>query len=173
MPRDAAVILTLGFDSDSFARLEPLRQRYFPPERNFIPAHLTLFQQLPDSHLPRLLADLGREARATPPLPFTATGILDFGGGAAVELDHPPAKALHARLRAAWRDVLTASDDRARKLHVTVQNKVDRETARATQAALRAGFRPWRGVADRLLLWHYRGGPWEPAGKFPLSGEPR
>ncbi|PZX19929.1 2'-5' RNA ligase superfamily protein [Palleronia aestuarii] len=166
-----ALILTFGFDSASFARLEALRQRYFPPARNFIPAHLTLFQQLPEHAMDDLLATLARTAKATAPLPFTATGILDFGGGAAIALDAPGAGRLQGDLRTAWEDVITASDDRARKLHVTVQNKVDRETAKATQATLRAGFAPWDGVLDRLILWHYRGGPWERIATCPLRGE--
>lgn len=165
------LILTLGFDSASFARLEPLRQRHFPPYRNFIPVHVTLFQQLPAGRLPDLLATLAREAAATPPLPFAVTGLLDLGGGAALALDCPPAGALHNRLRDAWRGILTASDDRARKLHVTLQNKATRDAARATLAALCADFTPWRGLFDRLILWHYRGGPWERAATLPLSGE--
>lgn len=168
-----ALILTLGFDSGSFARLAPLRERFFPTARNFIPVHVTLFQQLPSDQVNRLLGSLAQEARTTPALPFAATGILDFGGGAAVTLSCPPANDLQGRLRAAWSDLLTDSDDRSRKLHVTVQNKVGRDTARATQAALRAGFAPWEGMFDRLLLWHYRGGPWERAGTFPLTGDPR
>lgn len=166
-----ALILTLGLDAASFARLEPLRQRHFPSATNFIPVHVTLFQQLPAAELPRLLGDLARVGGDVAPLPFRATGILDFGGGAAVELDCPPAHDLQARLRRGWQDILTDSDDRGRKLHVTVQNKVDRDTARATQADLRAGFVPWAGVFDRLLLWHYRGGPWESAGEIPFMGD--
>ncbi len=164
------MILTLGFDSASFARLAPLRERHFPPARNFIPVHVTLFQQLPDSALVRITGDLARAAAETPALPFEATGIRDFGGGTAIDIACPPARDLQARLRQGWSDILSRSDDRARQLHVTVQNKVDRATARATQAELRAGFAPWRGLFDRLLLWHYRGGPWERAGDFPLNG---
>ena len=165
-----ALILTLGFDTDSFARLEPLRQRYLPRARNFIPVHVTLFQQLPDDALNRVIGTLAHAAMGEAPLPFCATGILDFGGGAAVNLDCAPARALQTRLRTAWSDILTSSDDRARKLHVTIQNKTDRETAQATQAVLRSNFTPWVGVFDSLLLWHYRGGPWERAGTFPFTG---
>ncbi len=166
-----AMILTFGFDEASFSRLEPLRERHFPTERNFIPVHVTLFQQLPDAEEARILGDLAAVARETPALPFDATGILDFGGGAAVDIACPAARDVQARLRRGWSDILTTSDDRGRRLHVTVQNKVDRDTAKATQAELRGGFSPWRGVFDRLLLWHYRGGPWERAGTFPLTGE--
>ena len=165
-----ALILTLGFDAESFTRLEPLRQRYFPPARNFIPVHVTLFQQLPDAALNRVIGSLAHAASGEAPLPFCATGILDFGGGSAVDLECAPARALQTRLRNSWSDILTDSDDRARKLHVTVQNKTDRDTAKVTQAALRSDFTRWEGVFDRLLLWHYRGGPWERAGTFPFTG---
>lgn len=166
------LILTLGFDSDSFARLEPLRQRHFPAGRNFIPVHVTLFQQLPEDGLDRILTTLAIEAAQVPPLPFQATGILNFGRGAAVDLSCDPARDLQTRLRRAWAPMLTQSDDRARRLHVTIQNKVDQATAQATQDTLRATFHPWEGLFDHLLLWHYRGGPWERAGTFPLTGAP-
>jgi hypothetical protein len=41
------LILTLKMDRESFSRFEGLRQAHFPPHRNFIPAHLTLFHHLP------------------------------------------------------------------------------------------------------------------------------
>ncbi|WOI56813.1 2'-5' RNA ligase family protein [Palleronia sp. LCG004] len=165
-----AMILTFGFDATSFARLEPLRQRHFPAARNFIPVHVTLFQQLPEGEEVRILTDLAAHA-GRGALPFTATGITDFGGGAAVDLDCAEGVALQESLRAGWRDILSDSDDRKRKLHVTVQNKVGRNEAKATQAALRAEFTPWEGTLDRLILWTYRGGPWERIATIPL-GEP-
>lgn len=165
-----ALILTLGFDAASFARFDALRRQHFPPERNFIPAHLTLFQQLPDATEPALARHLACTARHTPPLPFAAAGILDFGGGAAVDLDMPGYRPLLDRLRTAWRRHITPSDDRSRKPHVTVQNKVTRDRAVETQKLLRADFTAWSGAADRLLLWRYRGGPWDALGSWPLNG---
>ena len=165
------MILTFGFDPDSFARLAPLRERHFPPARNFIPVHVTLFQQLPTHEQPRILGDLATEAK-TASLPFAATGILDFAGGAAIDLECPEGVVLQQRLRRSWRDILSDSDDRKRKLHVTIQNKTDRDSAKRTQAALRAGFTPWRGFLDRLILWHYRGGPWERIATIALKGSP-
>jgi hypothetical protein len=49
---------------------------------------------------------------------------------------------------------------------VTVQNKVEPEVARALHAELTAAFRPETALAAGFGLWHYRGGPWEPAGEF-------
>jgi hypothetical protein len=42
-------ILTLQLDPTAQAHFEALRQQHFPPALNHIPAHLTLFHQLPDS----------------------------------------------------------------------------------------------------------------------------
>ena len=135
------MILTLGMDG---ARLRPGSTRsggrYFPPERNVIPAHLTLFQQLPASP-DALLLHLARVGAATAPLPFTVAGVMSFSNGAAYALDMPGFAALHRRLRSAWARHLTPADDRPRKAHVTVQNKVPRALAVATQAALRDGLR--------------------------------
>jgi len=43
---ETTYILTAEMDDDSFAWLAGLRRRHFPPERNFLPAHLTLFHRL-------------------------------------------------------------------------------------------------------------------------------
>lgn len=41
------LILALKLEQPAFERLDALRRAYFPPERNVIPAHLTLFHALP------------------------------------------------------------------------------------------------------------------------------
>ena len=57
---------------------------------------------------------------------------------------------------------LTAQDRQGWRAHVTVQNKVAPETARALHTDLQAAFVPFRFPAPGVLLWRYRGGPWEP-----------
>jgi hypothetical protein len=42
-----SLILTLKLDQTTFERANTLRQQYFPPERNVVPAHVILFHQLP------------------------------------------------------------------------------------------------------------------------------
>ena len=48
----APLILTLKLDQASFTRLDALRQAHFPPERNWLSAHLTLFHHLPGDQRP-------------------------------------------------------------------------------------------------------------------------
>jgi len=40
----------------------------------------------------------------------------------------------------------------------------------ATLARLEAGFAPFPMAGEGLLLWRYRGGPWERAGRFDFEG---
>jgi hypothetical protein len=41
------LILTLEMDTHSFEILDALRKKHFPPERNVLDAHITLFHKLP------------------------------------------------------------------------------------------------------------------------------
>lgn len=166
-----ALILTLGFDSRSFAWFEQARQAYFPPGRNFIPAHLTLFQQLPDAERGQIGGACAALARRTAPLPFTAARLLDFGGGTGVALEMPGYVPLLTALRERWEPMLARQDRQARRPHVTVQNKVPRSVALIDRERIAERFTPFEGVADRLLLWHYRGGPWEALARYDLEGD--
>lgn len=157
----APLILTLALDPALSRRLNAARERHFPAERNFIPAHLTLFHALPGERAGRILTDLRTETLRHPAGTATVTGLMNFGQGFAYRLDVPGLAAFHRRLQTLWRPWLTRQDARALRPHVTVQNKVDRDTARATLAAFRARFAPFGGTATGVTLWHYRGGPWE------------
>src|SRR5262245_10736097 len=47
-------ILTAELDADSFAWLDSLRRNHFSPERNLLPAHLTLFHRLSSAQMASL-----------------------------------------------------------------------------------------------------------------------
>jgi 2'-5' RNA ligase len=166
----APLILTLALDGAGFARLEAERQAHFPPGRNFIPAHLTLFHALPGEEAGAILARLAEAAQATPVLPLRVTGLRPLGRGVAYVVEAEGLARLRAGLAAAFAGWLTPQDRAGWRPHVTVQNKVAPEEARATLALLQARFAPWEARGEGLLLWHYRGGPWEAAGHFPFRG---
>ena len=73
MDQPAPLILTLQLDERSFAFFGAQRRRYFPLERNFIPAHLTLFHALPGEHLPSIEHDIA--AWTSRQQPFTLKQI--------------------------------------------------------------------------------------------------
>ena len=163
-----ALILTLRLDAPTFARLDAERRAHFPPGRNFIPAHLTLFHDLRDEA--EVAATLSAICARTPPLPLRVTGLRSLGRGVAYELEGQGLTRLRRGLAEGWQERLTPQDRHSWRPHVTVQNKVAPETARTLLAELQARFQPWDARGEGLLLWRYRGGPWEAAGEFPFTG---
>ena len=163
------LIMTALFDAQSFDRLDGLRRRHFPSALNRVPAHATLFHHLPGADLRRIVETARERCAATPPLAFVCAATRSLGRGVALDVDCPGLVALRAQLAAAWRDGLTAQDRQGYRPHVTVQNKASVEEARAVRGAL-DGLLPIQGRIEGLALWHYRGGPWEEAGRFNFSG---
>ncbi len=160
--------MTAVLDAQSARILESLRQRYFPAELNRVPAHLTLFHHLPGEDLRALSERIGELCGRHRALPFGITGTRFLGRGVAFEVTCPPLVALRNDLAAGWRDRLTAQDRQGYRPHVTVQNKVTPAEARITQQRL-LGRLPMEGECQGLRLWHYRGGPWEEAGRFDFA----
>ena len=166
----APLILTLRFDDAAFARLDSLRRAHFPAERNHIPAHLTLFHALPGEAMEEVLSGLRFACAATAPMALRFTGPRSLGRGVALEVASPELVALRRALAAGWSHMLTRQDAGGFRPHVTVQNKVSAEAAAALLAGMAAGFEPWEARGEGLLLWHYRGGPWEAAASIPFGG---
>ncbi|MFL1463293.1 2'-5' RNA ligase family protein [Roseococcus sp. DSY-14] len=151
------LIVSAEFAEPVQSALEALRRDHFPAHRNFIPAHCTLFHALPGEMEAEVLARLAlpedRRARIGPPR-FTGRGV-------ALAVEAPGLGALRAALAREWQPVLTPQDRQGWRPHVTVQNKVAPEVARALHAALLAGWAPLHTRVAALRLWRYRGGPWE------------
>ncbi len=164
-----ALILTLRLDAESFARLDGLRRAHFPPALNHLRAHVTLFHHLPGERRGEVQAAL-TAAADRPPFPLAFTGLRSLGRGVAYEIASPELGRLRADLAARFRAHLTAQDAQGFRPHVTVQNKADPADARALKAELEAGFAPWEGRAEGLLLHRYLGGPWRLEAELPFRG---
>ena len=164
-----ALILTVALDGASFAYLDDLRRRHFPPARNVVPAHLTLFHALPGEEA----AGIGRELRAIcgrqRPFTMRAPGLRSLGRGVAVAFASPDIVRIRQALAREWRDWLTPQDLATIAPHVTIQNKVPPEAARALLAELGATFRPFEATAEGLMLWRYLGGPWRREAGFRFA----
>jgi 2'-5' RNA ligase len=163
------LILTLGFEAAGFERLNGLRQAHFPEHLNHIPAHLTLFHHLPGDDLAGVSASVARAAGGNAPFAVTFPGLRSLGQGVALQVEAQPLTTLRGRIAADFADRLTAQDRQGFRPHVTIQNKVDPSVAAALHDRLTESFAPWTVVAEALLLWRYRGGPWEAAGRFAFS----
>ena len=155
------LIVTLELDGRSFSLLDGLRQRYFPPERNLVPAHVTLFHQLPGHEEPAISRALEDCCRAQQPFTLLASCLRKLGNGVAFELSSPTLVAIREKLAVQWRPWLQPQDRQPFRPHVTIQNKVTPADAQALHAQLAATFVPIAVEARGFLLWSYKGGPWE------------
>jgi 2'-5' RNA ligase len=173
MPEASApLILTLALDAGSQQFFNELRQQHFPPERNFLQAHLTLFHHLPGADYVRISQELATLAATEAPLLLAVTGLRFLGRGVAYSLENSRLQALHKQLQTLWLPTLTPQDQQKLNPHITVQNKVDPAVARALFQQLTTGFQPFEAVGTGLQLWAYRGGPWEALQAFPFAGFP-
>lgn len=169
----APLLLTLELAQPAQGVFQSLRERHFPPERNVIPAHVSMFHTLPGIERERI----GKRLRASPIEIFAVRveAPIPLGRGVAFRLLAPGLLSLRAELARDWAPWLTAQDRQGYRPHVTVQNKVTPEVARHTLARLQDGFTPFRTEGAALRLWRYLGGPWEALDTIPLvprDGDP-
>jgi 2'-5' RNA ligase len=165
----APLILTLALDPESQAHFNALRRAHFPPKRNYLDAHVTLFHHLPGSEEAAITARL-REVTATyVPFSLRVSEVWMMGRGVAYRLASDEAQRLRAELATGWSAWLTPQDAQGWRPHITVQNRVSPADAQALQAILSRDFTPFPITATGLTLWRYLGGPWEKVGSFILS----
>jgi hypothetical protein len=165
----APIIVTALMGAADFAWADGLRRAHFPPERNWLGAHITLFHHLPPSALGEVagrLKRLGAGPRPTARL----TDVMLLGRGVAYRVESPELLAMRAELADAFAGMLTPQDQAKPRLHITIQNKVTPDAAKALADKLRADFRPRPLAIAGLAAWHYRGGPWELAMKAMFRG---
>jgi hypothetical protein len=151
--------------AQDFAWADGLRRAHFPPERNFVPAHITLFHHLPPSLLPELAGRMKQVCAAPPPI-AVVNGVLLLSRGVAFDVRSDGLLAIWDELADAFTGLLTPQDQARPRFHITVQNKVEPSAARALADSLTAEFRPRPLKLAGLAAWHYReGGSWDLAKK--------
>lgn len=166
----APLIVTLTLDAASQQFFDDLRRQHFPPERNYLAAHLTLFHALPGAHEAEIAAYLAAQAAQLPPLPL-AVGAPTFSGrGVMYPLANAALRQQHRRWQQHWQAWLSPQDQQGLHPHITVQNKVDPAVARALQVELAADFQPFEATGAGLALWAYQGGPWQLRQQWALAG---
>lgn len=162
--------MTALFGDADHAWLDGLRRAHYPPERNLVPAHLTLFHHLPPGIAPELKARLSAETRGVPPPRTRIAAIQNLGQGTALRVESAALEEIRARLADAFHGLLVPQDMAAWRPHVTIQNKVDPNEARQLQQALSDGFKPRPLALAGLAAWRYRRGPWEAVSRHPFGG---
>ncbi len=163
----ATLLLTLELSEPAQSLFQALRNRHFPPERNLVPAHVSLFHTLPGAERGGIVRLLRSLDTARPQILVEPPRSL--GHGVAFRLASAELQALRGRLAAAWSEWLTPQDRQRFQPHITVQNKVTPGQAAATLARLQNGFAPWPTEGVALLLWRYLDGPWQAIERFELA----
>lgn len=163
-------IVTAGLPPDIFAWADGLRRAHYPPERNQLHAHVTLFHAFAPSLRDELGSLLPRIAAEFAPVPARITGPMDLGKGTALAIESTGMLAIRAMIADHFHGALTDQDRYQPRLHITIQNKVTRAQALALQQALATGFRPRTFSFCAVELHLYRGGPWEELGRFAFRG---
>ncbi len=181
LPEPASVadpfILTAVLPPDLQGFAEGLRRAHYPPGRNHLHAHVTLFHAFAPSLLEELCDFLPRVMGEFAAPQGAVKGVMDLGRGTAIALEAPKLLALRAGIADHFHGSLTAQDLHEPRPHITIQNKATKEEARALQKSLPAVLAPWiakgRFTFPALALWQYRGGPWEQVKTCAFRGQER
>ena len=173
MSEDAPLILTAQLPDDLHARYTALRDEHFPPERNYLEAHVTLFHALPGPCEGEVVSVCERMARDHAPVAGQVVGLMSLGRGTAIKLESPAMLRLRERLAEGFHGLLTQQDQHRPRLHVTIQNKVTGKEAKALQAQMEGTIQPRAFTFRGLSLFRYRGGPWEHVKTFAFRGSER
>lgn len=163
------IIVTALMGAADFAWADRLRRAHFPPDRNVLPAHITLFHHLPPSLLEDVAGRLNMWRGSAAPR-ARLMDVMLLNRGVAFRIDSPDLMAIRDELADAFAGLLTPQDQARPRLHVTIQNKVPAATAKALAIRLAADFHPRPFIIAGLAAWHYRGGPWELAMKTMFRG---
>jgi hypothetical protein len=152
------------------AWFDRLRNMHFPPGRNQLAAHLTLFHAIPPIREQELRGRLAALAAELPPPRADVVGLINLGGGVAFRIASDDLDAIRADLADAFRGSLTQQDSHGWRPHITVQNKVSSAEARTLGERLARDFTPRPLGLTGLAYDHYAGGPWLPGRRYPFRG---
>jgi hypothetical protein len=168
-PAFAPLIVTATFGDGDNGWLQELRRKHYPAGRNRVPAHLTLFRQLPPSAGDEVARRLAAHAAAPPPRAEIA-GVMDLGEGTALRVESAGLSEMRDDLALALHGLLTAQDQGPWTPHVTIQNKVEPKEARRLQQQLAITVQPRPLSLKGLALWRYLDGRWEPVKTWSFRG---
>jgi 2'-5' RNA ligase superfamily len=167
----APFIVTGELPGDVLAWADGLRRAHYPPERNKLAAHVTLFHSMAPSLREELRGVLGRFAAEFAPPRARIDGLMDLGSGTALLVRCTGLLAVRGAIADHFHGALTAQDRHEPRLHITIQNKVERPVARTLQAELTASLAPREFAFTGLGLHLYRQTHWESLGTWRFRGK--
>ncbi len=167
----APFIVTAELPPDVLAWADVMRRQHYPPERNRLAAHVTLFHSFAPSLRDELRGVLAATAGEFAAPSATINGTLDFGNGTALAITSSGMDQIRALIAEHFHGALTAQDLHEPRLHITIQNKVIRRLAIALQQELAVSLGARDFAFRGLALQIYRTTHWETLGKWPFRGK--
>ena len=164
-----ALILLASLGRADFARLDALRRRHYPADRNRVPAHLTLFRSLPPSAEDEIRRDLIQISSHSAPQ-AVEQGLIRLDGGVAVRVRSDGLDRIREDLALGFHGLLSAQDRGGWIPHVTIQNRVEPHVARTLLHLLEKDFRPRPLRMAGLELVRYVDSEWERVASYPFRG---
>lgn len=168
-----ALIVTAQLGGPDLSRLDALRRAHFPPDRNLLKAHLTMFHALPPSLEREAAAVLARLAQEFPSPSASLSEVISLGKGVAFRVLSDDLDVIRAIVADHFHGALSAQDSQGWRPHITVQNKVEPRIAKALKTHLEEGFESRPLEIAGLSLNRYMDGPWEPIGRWTFRGSRR
>src|SRR4051794_37850748 len=136
-----ALIVATEIAQRDFSWIEGLRRAHYPPDRNQVPAHLTIFHALPPSAEAEVRGRIAQIVQRPAPVAIIA-GLMDLGAGVAFRVVSADLDRIRDELSAGLQGLLSAQDAGGWRPHITIQNKVAPRVARELKAALERRFEP-------------------------------
>lgn len=160
MERQNPIIVTLKLNDQAQVFFNALRQKYFPAERNFLDAHLTLFHALPGDRIESTLLFLKEIAQKNQAFVMKQKGWKSIGRGVAYVLESEVLQSLHKQMQQEWKLELSAQDNQKLWPHITIQNKVtSAEALQTLQLVEGVNVPDLKGLG--FNVFYYKDGPWE------------
>lgn len=157
------LILTARIAEKDLEPFDRLRRAHFPPQRNVLRAHLTMFHRLPGEHSERIVESLEQAAGGFDALSAEVNGLKHLGAGVAYSISCQPLQNIRTTLMAEFVSWLDPQDMQKWQPHITIQNKAPKATADQLYHELAQSFRAYQIEITGLDLWEYLGGPWRHA----------
>lgn len=97
-------------------------------------------------------------------------GLISLGRGVAYRIESSALEDMRNDIACSFAGLLTPQDAAAWRPHVTIQNKVAPQEARALLHRLERDFSPRPISISGLAAWFYRDGDWDPIAAYGFGG---
>ena len=164
------IIMTALMGKQDLAWADGLRRRHYPPDRNRIGAHITLFHHLPPQALDEIKSAVVTLTTIMPKPEATLSRLIHLGNGVAYRLHAPELLDLRMELAERFAGLLVAQDQQTPRLHITVQNKVNPGEAQFLFEQLSEEFEPRPFAIRGIGLHYYVDGLWQDIGAWSFRG---